>query len=239
MKKDIIVTHRDDLNTDCEIIWTQCQIQNKRSKSLFFASFYRPNKTDINSLQELDSSYFRLGDRLNTSNVIVAGDFNAPDLKWNYPEPTNCSLNSERLLEIIDEHGLTQLVKEPTRDDNILDLVLTNSVNIINNVKVIPGISDHDMVLFEVNLACRGKKPVRRKIGLRYSAKRNETNLIDKEITVHRVDDTTKIYSFPWKPVLARCLVSQNTNNGRLVIDETSFADNFFRRSASENYLAR
>ena len=132
VKKDIIVTHRDDLNTDCEIIWTQCQIQNKRSKSLFFASFYRPNKTDINSLQELDSSLFRfIGDRLNTSNVIVAGDFNAPDLKWNYPEPTNCSLNSERLLEIIDEHGLTQLVKESTRDDNILDLVLTNNVNIL------------------------------------------------------------------------------------------------------------
>ena len=80
--------------------------------------------------------------------------------------------------------------------------------------------------------------------GLRYSAKRNETkrnetNLIDKEITVHRVSDTTKIYSFSSKPVLARCLVSQNTNNGRLVIDETSFADNFFSSSAPENYLAR
>ena len=88
-------------------------------------------KTDINSLQELDSLFRFIGDRLNTSNVIVAGDFNAPDLKWNYPEPTNCSLNSERLLEIIDEHGLTQLVKESTRDDNILDLVLTNNVNIL------------------------------------------------------------------------------------------------------------
>ena len=73
----------------------------------------------------------------------------------------------------------------------------------------------------------------------RNETKRNETNLIDKEITVHRINDTTKIYSFSSKPVLARCLVSQNTNNGRLVIDETSFADKFFRRSAPENYLAR
>ena len=80
---------------------------------------------------------------------------------------------------------------------------------------------------------------IRTFVGLRYSAKRNETNLIDKEITVHRVGDTTKIYSFSWKPVLARCFVSQNTDNGRLVINKTSFADNFFRRSASENYLAR
>ena len=148
-------------------------------KSLFFASFYRPNKTDINGLKELDSSLFRLGDRLNTSNVIVAGDFNAPDLKWNYFEPTNCSLNSERLLEIIDEHGLTQLVKEPSRDDNILDLVLTNIVNIINNVRVIPGISDHHMVVFEENLACRRKKPVRGKI---YMRKKADTTRIKKEL---------------------------------------------------------
>ena len=69
--------------------------------------------------------------------------------------------------------------------------------------------------------------------------KRNETNLIDKEITVHRVNDTTKIYSFSSKPVLASCLVLQNSYNGRLVIDETRFADNFFSPSAYENYLAR
>ena len=134
----------------------------------------------MSSLHELDSSLFKLGDRLNTNNVIVAGDFNAPDLKWNDLESTNCSFNSEQLLEIIDEHGLTQLVKEPTRDDNILDLVLTNNVNIINNVRVNPGISDHDMVLFEVNLACRKKKkPVRRKI---YTRKRADTTRIKKEL---------------------------------------------------------
>jgi len=74
---------------------------------------------------------------------------------------------------------LVKLVKEPTRDDNILDLVLTNNVNIINNVRVIPGISDHDMVLFEVNLACRRRKPVRRKI---YMRKKSDTSRIKKEL---------------------------------------------------------
>ena len=62
----------------------------------------------------------------------MAGDFNAPDRKWNDFEPTNCSFNSERLLKIIDEHGLTQLVKEPTRHDNIIDLVLTILVTTIS-----------------------------------------------------------------------------------------------------------
>ena len=64
MKNDIIVAHRDDLNANREIIWTQCQFQSKRSESLFLASLYRPNRNDIDSLQELDSSLFKLGDRL-------------------------------------------------------------------------------------------------------------------------------------------------------------------------------
>ena len=183
VKKDVIVTHRHDLNTDCETTWTQCQIKIKRSKSLFFASFYRPNKNDINRLEELDSSLFKLGDKLNTNNVIVTGDFKAPDLKWKDHDETNCSSNSERLLEITDEHGLTQLVHEPTRRQweahNIIDLVLTNNDKIINNVRVIPGISDHDMLLFEINLACRKKKPVKRKI---YVRKRADTARIKKEL---------------------------------------------------------
>ena len=75
-----------------------------------------------------------------------------------------------------------------------------------------------------------------------YGILRNETKrnkLIHKEMTVHQVNDTTKIYSLSSKPVLARCLVSQNTNNSRLLINETRFADNFFRRSAYESYLTR
>ena len=86
MKKD--VTHRDDLSIDCEIIWTQ--IQNNESKSLFLASFYRLNMNDMHSLQEFDSSLFEVGDRLNSNNVIVAGDYTI--------------LNSKLLLYLVNHH---------------------------------------------------------------------------------------------------------------------------------------
>ncbi len=76
-------------------------------------------------------------------------------------------VHSDRLLEIINEHGLNQMVKEPTRSQgethNILDMVFTNNENIINNVKVLPGISD-DIVYFQVNLNCKKKRHVKRKI---------------------------------------------------------------------------
>lgn len=107
------------------------------------------------------------------NSIIVSGDFNTPDISWD-TEYSSRSSASDRLLEIIDDHDLSQHIKEPTRQDrntqNILDLILSNNPNIIENVRVIPGISDHDIVLFTVNTSCRRKKNVKRKIFIRKKA---------------------------------------------------------------------
>ena len=117
------------------------------------------------------------------NNIIVSGDFNAPDISWD-TEYSSQSPVSDRLLEIIDDHDLSQHVKEPTRRDtntqNILDLILSNNSNIIENVSVVPGISEHDIVLFTVNTSCRRKKNVKRKIFIRKKA--DSTN-IKEELT--------------------------------------------------------
>ena len=87
-------------------------------------------------------------------------------------------------LEIIDDHDLSQHVKDPTRTDrniqNILDLILSNNSNIIENVSVVPGISDHDIVLFTVNTSCRRRKDVKRKIFIR---KKADSTRIKEELT--------------------------------------------------------
>ena len=41
---------------------------------------------------------------------------------------------------------MEQLVKEPTRGDSFLDLTLVNNPNLVEEVKVIPGMSDHKAV---------------------------------------------------------------------------------------------
>ena len=55
-----------------------------------------------------------------------------------------------------------QFVKEPTRrqgnSSNTLDLVLSNRPDIICNVSVEPGISDHDIVLFTLKSSCHKKR---------------------------------------------------------------------------------
>ena len=44
-------------------------------------------------------------------------------------------------LEIIDDYGLEQLVYQPSRQGNILDIILTSE----SDIHIAPGISDHEV----------------------------------------------------------------------------------------------
>ena len=141
---------------------------------------------------------------MHKNNIIVSGDFNAPDISWD-TEYSSQSPASDRLLEIIDDHDLSQHVKEPTRRDrntqNILDLILSNNSNIIENVSVVPGISDHDIVLFTVNTSCRRKKKMS---NAKYS--------LGKKPTLLALKKNLQNYHFIW--ILAIGTLIQWTING-------------------------
>ena len=49
------------------------------------------------------------------------------------------------LLDTLNDHGLELLLDEPTRNDYLLDLVLSTRPEIICNVTIVPaGMSDHE-----------------------------------------------------------------------------------------------
>ena len=54
----------------------------------------------------------------------------------------------------MNSYGLTQFVEQSTRDNNILDLVLSTSNKIISNIDILPpnGTSDHNVTVFDINL---------------------------------------------------------------------------------------
>ncbi len=60
------------------------------------------------------------------------------------------SLTGTPLLEFVNDNFLTQWVKEPTRGDNILDLVLTTEDDIVSDLRVGEelGSSDHKIIRF-------------------------------------------------------------------------------------------
>jgi hypothetical protein len=49
------------------------------------------------------------------------------------------------------------MVEEPTRGENTLDLILTNNPSTFMRTETIPGISDHDTVFAEIDIATKRK----------------------------------------------------------------------------------
>ena len=69
-------------------------------------------------------------------------------------------------MDILDDYNLVQIVTEPTRHDNVLDLILTSNPTLVSKVECLPGLSDHDIVLAEVAIKPAQTKQKRRKIHL-------------------------------------------------------------------------
>ena len=61
------------------------------------------------------------------SEVILVGDFNDRCSEW-YSDHTDSELNL-KLFDLINSFGLTQLISEPTRGKNILDLMIVKNVD--------------------------------------------------------------------------------------------------------------
>ena len=64
------------------------------------------------------------------------------------------------------DNGLTQMISEPTRLTNTLDLTLTNVPERINRTKVLPGISDHHVTYTELDLKIHRQKQTPRTLWL-------------------------------------------------------------------------
>ena len=77
---------------------------------------------------------------------ILMGDFNS-NVDW---ETRESPLAGTPLLEFVSDNFLSQWVKEPTRGENILDLVLTTEDDIVSDLRVGEelGSSDHKMIRF-------------------------------------------------------------------------------------------
>ena len=166
VKNTLVASPLTDLETDCELVWARIEIYN--SKPLYVGSFYRtPSKDDPEVINQLHESVSKLTCRDTAlPNIILNGDFNTPDILWENASirPNNnysIQLNNT-MLDFVSANYLTQLTDKPTRNDNILDLTLTTNPDIISNLEIHPGMSDHCAVSCEVDLSIkRQKKPDR------------------------------------------------------------------------------
>ena len=102
--------------------------------------------------------------------MIIAGDFNLPDVNWDTqtynPNPQYGKTVNTTATNVMNDLSLTQLVSEPTRGNNILDVIFSSAPDLMDNVTVGPGISDHCAVFAEAVLKVKRTKNPTRKVFL-------------------------------------------------------------------------
>ncbi|KAJ8026320.1 RNA-directed DNA polymerase from mobile element jockey [Holothuria leucospilota] len=153
-KNTLVLTHRPDFDSDCEVLWAQLQM--KSSRSLFIGCFYRPPKDNDYSLDQFNNSLNMVVSKTNTSNIFVSGDFNLGDIDWNSNAVKVNAYKSglcQKLINISNDYSLSQMVSDPTHrtedTENILDLVFTTNPTIIDDLIHMPGLGvcSHDALL--------------------------------------------------------------------------------------------
>ncbi|KAK3098073.1 hypothetical protein FSP39_015909 [Pinctada imbricata] len=157
-----------DMNLQSEMV--AVHITGEKNTSLVVGSFYRQPNRDPNHARQLCDDITKIVRDNQKSTIWIAGDANLPDILWNtdtingnrYPTEIN-----ESFLQMKNDTGLEQVITFPTRDNNMLEIFLTNKPGLINRCTPIPGISDHDTIAYiEASVKAKYKRPTKRKIYL-------------------------------------------------------------------------
>ena len=98
---------------------------------------------------------------------------------------------------------LEQIILEPTRGDNILDLCFTSHPGSIHHYKTVPGLSDHDAVIIEILYNIPINKRLKKRV---YCYNRVNWDVLREEITK-----------------ISRYYFEHNENNNRSVEDNWNY----------------
>ena len=146
--RDLVALEKPEFVTDCEITWSNLKL--KERKNLLISSFNMPHR-NMKDIQELRHS-LELVTAGKDNQIILAGDFNCPDIDWQSLTVKQNAPDREvqqALIDVAIDFNLTQVHEKPTREDNLLDLVFTTNPTLIKSSSNTPGISDHDIVVVD------------------------------------------------------------------------------------------
>ena len=106
------------------------------------------------------------------------------------------------------QNNLVQLVSEPTRENAILDIVLTNSPQCVSQVNVCPPFHsdcDHASVEFVVIFSCSVNSSTKKEFFYDYNkcdyeGMKRFINNVDWSLAFSPFDDVNSMWSFLWQP---------------------------------------
>ena len=151
---------RTDFETDCEILWCEL-IATKPFSRVLVGVFYRPPSSDIDYLKELERSLSLIERSGNNLSILLLGDFNLPQIVWSTPSPTCPDSLSSTFCTIIADYFFHQLVLQPTREQNILDLVFITAPELVKDLEICQPVGGSDHCSIEFNLKLKFQRPKR------------------------------------------------------------------------------
>ena len=181
-----------------ETVWAEIKL--KDDEKLLIGCIYRPPS---NTKQENAKLYSTILDLIgNKSHVLVAGDFNQPDVNW---ETESAKFQSRNELEPNDactflnffhDTYLFQHVQSPThfRSDQrptLIDLILSSEEGMVQNLhqKAPVGKSHHQVLCFD--FVCYSQLSHDMNNGIRYNYKK--ADFVKMRKTMHEYDLTNRI----------------------------------------------
>ena len=140
-------------NFKCEIVWTHINLPD--CNKLFVGAYYRPHIYDQPSIDELKF----ISANLKVKRVTPLFGWLAISLPLALTgkqltlrsDHVYASVHSSLLATICD-YGLPQLVTEPTRLDNTLDIYFTDHPSQITDINILPGLSNHNIIMVTADI---------------------------------------------------------------------------------------
>ena len=155
-----------NLDSEAEIVWSQILLTT--GKTFLMGCYYHVPDSPIGLWKDLDASLDQIPQEASSvPHIVLTSDFNAKTINWGDGVQTANS-SHRNLVDITNKHFLSQHVLEPTRitetTATILYLLFSSIPSSIQNVEVMPSISDHKTVLCTIKTNPKQMTKPRRKI---------------------------------------------------------------------------
>ena len=142
---------------------------------------YRPPGTKLHEFDIILNEIENILQKLEKPDptIIISGDFNFPFVKWKRMQNISCiweyktygnattdeKHQFEKLIDICDRSCILQIIEEPTREENTLDLLFTNEIRLITALELNKSkLSDHNNIEISTNYTTVKKPETRSKM---------------------------------------------------------------------------
>ena len=137
-----------------EAVW--CNIVSGNS-TLTVGLVYRSPNINTEENEKIQNAIKEVSKR----DCIIMGDFNHGHIQWKSLQSTGSE--DQKFLNLVQDSFLIQHVLEPTRGENVLDIVLSSQKEFIDNVRICEplGCSDHNQIHFIIKVKGEQNKKIR------------------------------------------------------------------------------